>query len=214
MSTVRESSESIVEAARWRILGLLLERPRPGRHEEITALACEIGDRELGEVVEAVGALGEGEYLALLGPGGMVSPREVSYRGLEDPGWVLSDVSRCYAAFAYRPRAEDPPDHVAVEAGFVGYLHLKEGLARAEGDAEAAETTARARETFLAAHLGAIAGGLARKLAELGASPLAAAAVLLAARVPATAATSVPGTDPLAGGCGAHRGACANPVME
>jgi hypothetical protein len=42
---------------------------------------------------------------------------------------------------------------VAVEAGFVGFLELKESLAWANGDAESAHTVAAARAAFVAAHL-------------------------------------------------------------
>jgi len=103
---------------------------------------------------------------------------------MEDPGWILADVSRFYQAFAYRPRSEDPIDHVAVEAGFVGYLCLKEALARASGDEAAARETARARTEFVAEHLAAIAVPLAERLAAIGDGHLAATARVLASSVP------------------------------
>jgi hypothetical protein len=53
----------------------------------------------------------------------------------------LSDLARYYEAFGYRPRGEDPLDHVAVEVGFVAYLHLKEALALANEDDEGASVT-------------------------------------------------------------------------
>lgn len=55
----------------------------------------------------------------MLGPGGLASPREVAYRGMGDPGQILSDILAFHEAFAFRPEAEEPPDHVAVEAGFL-----------------------------------------------------------------------------------------------
>ena len=196
----RDAAHGIAEAARWRLLGLLLERPRAGWRDEIDALAREVGAPELRAAAEAARAATEGAYLRLLGPGGAVSPREVAYRGLQDPGWGMSDVMRFYEAFAYRPRAEDPPDHVAVEVGFVGYLHLKEGLARASGDDRAAETTRAAREEFLARHLAPVAGAFARRLAA-GGSYLATVAALLAACVPPSAEQPA-AADPDLGGCG------------
>lgn len=146
-------ADGIARAARWRLLGLLLERPRPGWSAEIERLAAEIDDPPLRAVVAAARDATEGEYHALLGPGAPASPREASALGLGDPGWMFSELARFYEAFGYAPRAEDPPDHVAVEAGFVGYLELKESLAWANGDADAAHTVAAARQAFVAAHL-------------------------------------------------------------
>ena len=125
----------------------------------------------------------EGEYLYLVGPGGIVSPREVSYRSFEDPGRILADLAATYAAFAFQPRAEESHDHLAVEAGFVGYLLLKEAFAVTRGDADAASTTAAARQGFLEAHLTA-ARPFAERLTAAGDSHLAAAARVLAERVP------------------------------
>jgi len=173
----------IAEAAEWRLIALLLERPRAGWHAEVAALSLEVPARALCEAARAAGNASEGEYLNLVGPGGIVSPREVTYRSFEDPGRILAGLAATYAAFAFQPRAEEASDHLAVEAGFVGYLLLKEAFAVARGDGEAASTTAAARSDFLEAHLTA-----ARPFAErLGGaeSYLAAAARVLAERVPA-----------------------------
>ena len=146
-------ADGIARAAHWRLLGLLLERPRAGWSTEIDRLADEIDDPPLRAVVAAARGITEGEYHALLGPGAPLSPREASALGFGDPGWMFSELARFYEAFGYAPRAEDPPDHVAVEAGFVGFLELKASLAWANGDAEAAHTVAAARAAFVAAHL-------------------------------------------------------------
>jgi len=176
---------AITAAAEWRLLGLLLERPRPGWHEEIAALAGEVADPAFRAAAAAAQTATEGAYLRVLGPGGLTSPRQVAYCGLADPGHILAQLSELYALFAYRPRAEDPFDHVAVEVGFVGYLWLKEAFARAAGQTEAAETAAHARTHFLAAHLANVGHGLVQRLAEAAAPPhLLAAARILADRVP------------------------------
>jgi TorA maturation chaperone TorD len=159
-------------AAAWRLIGLLFERPRSGWEDEITALGNELQDATLQQAVaEARRAISEhgsstvaAAYLAIFGPGGGVSPREVAYRGREDPGNILADLSAFHAAFAFHPRAEDPLDHVAVEAGFVGYLHLKEAFARSNADAEATRTSAEAAESFLTAHLRTFAEPLCHRL--------------------------------------------------
>lgn len=182
---------AIAEAAEWRLIGLLFERPREGWREEIRALAREIDKPELRNAARMVDAATEGEYLRLLGPGSAISPREVAYQPLADPGAILADLSALYEAFAYHPRAEDPIDHVAVEAGFVGYLFLKEAYAQNRGDEEAAERTAAVRVRFLDSHLSAF-GGFVQRLEAAGPSCLAGCARLLGSRLPEP---SAPGPD-------------------
>lgn len=162
---------ALADAAGWRLLGLLFERPRSGWLDQVVALGREVADSTLQQavsearrVVSELGSSAAAAYLAILGPGGAVSPREVAYRGREDPGGILADLSAFHAAFAFHPRAEDPLDHVAVEAGFVGYLRLKESYALSGGDAASASTCMEAGESFLAAHLRCFAEPLCRRL--------------------------------------------------
>jgi len=200
----RSDAQALVaEAAEWRLIALLLERPRTGWHAEVAALAREVRERALSDAAEAARNATEGEYLRLLGPG-RISPREVSYRTFEDPGRILADLAATYAAFAFQPRAEEPVDHLALEAGFIGYLLLKEAFAVARGDAEAASTTAAARRDFLSAHLTA-ARPFAQRLAAAGHSYLASSSRALAARVPEHHVPFAQGdgaTDATCGGCG------------
>jgi len=197
--------DAIAEAARWHLLALLLERPRPGWDLEIRSIAREVPDILLRSVADAADGATEGEYLHLLGPGGRVAAREVGHAVMRDPGWILADLARYYDAFGYAPRAEDPLDHVAVEVGFVAYLHLKEALARSGHDEDTASITREARDGFLREHLAPFAVSLARKLGPDEAGHLAGAADLLAARVPVV--DPIPPfeseIDPLANGCGA-----------
>jgi len=188
-SKTRTVNALIAQAAEWRLLGLLLERPRPGWHEEVAALGREVRHADLRGAAAAAAAATEGEYLALLGPAG-VSPREVSYQTFADPGALLAQLAAMYEAFAFQPRAEDPADHLAVEAGFVGYLFLKEAFARSRGERVAAATTATARQRMLAEHLTA-ARPLAQRLAAAGESYLAAASAILAEQVPEHRAVGV-----------------------
>lgn len=175
----------IAEAAAWRLIGLLLERPRSGWHQEIAALSHEVRDSALRAAAEAAREATEGEYLRLVGPGGAVSPREVSYRSFEDPGQILAELASIYNAFAFQPHAEEPIDHIAVEVGFVGYLTLKEAFAQAKGDTAAAKTTAAARRHFLENHLASFAAAFAPRLESTGPRYLAETGRLLVARVPA-----------------------------
>lgn len=195
--------DALDAAARWRLLGLLFERPSPGWADEVRALAAEVRHPALAVAADLAGSASEGPYLRLLGPGGAASPREAGHAGFADPGWILADLARHYEAFGFAPRVEDPLDHVAVETAFVAYLHLKEAAAAAAGDGEAAQRTARVREAFTATHLATIATPLARRLAAVDGSHLAAAAAVLASWVPAREVPPAAPGDPLDGGCGA-----------
>jgi hypothetical protein len=170
---------SVAEAAEWRLLGLLFERPRPGWREAVEALAAEVRDEGLRSAAAEARDADEGTYLSVLGPGGAVAAREAGYQTTGELGRILADVAAFYEAFAFRPAAEDPFDHVAVQAGFAGYLRLKEAYARARGDEENAETTAGALERFVQDHLRVMAGPMARRLAGCAPAYLVRAAASL-----------------------------------
>jgi hypothetical protein len=193
-------AEPLTEAADWRLLALLCERPRPGWETEVRALAAESNQPGLRDAAASAAGASEGEYLAYFGPGGPFSPREVAHRPMEDPGRILAGIAAYYDAFGYRPRGEDPADHVATEAGFMGYLALKEALATHAGDPEAAAIARDARRGFAVEHLSPLATGLAR-FAAAAPPHIAAAVAILASRAPAPAgrARAATGpTDPLA----------------
>lgn len=154
-------------AAEWRLLAMLLSRPRPGWREELEALAREAGaDGALAAAVAAAGDAGEGAYHALLGAGGVASPREAAHAGFLDPGRILADLAARYAAFGFSPAGEEPDDHLSIECDFVAYLFLKEAYARTRGEGEAADVTREARGRFLADHVAVAGHGFARKLPE------------------------------------------------
>lgn len=175
--------ELLGQAAAWRLFGLLFERPREGWRQEVESLCREVADAEIRAAAEAArDEASEGLYLALLGPGGAVSPREVSYRGMEDPGRIVADISAFYEAFAFRPQSEEPPDHVSVEAGFLGYLCLKEAYARLRGEGEQAEIASQAAARFLTEHLSVLAWPFADRLGKTDVRYLTLAAAALARR--------------------------------
>jgi len=156
--------ELLVESARWRLVGLLFRRPQTGWTTELATVAREVTDPDLSRAAELAAEATEGAYLAILGPGSPVSPREAGHRPHEDPGKILAHLTAFYDAFVYRSEREDPLDHVAVEADFAGYLALKEAYARASGSEENARLTREARARFLETHLRSIAAGLADRL--------------------------------------------------
>jgi len=175
----------IAEAAEWRLIGLLLERPRGSWYAEIAQLGSEVADRELRAVVAASDAANEGDYLRVLGPGGLVSPREVTYQPFADPGQLLAQLATYYGAFAFRPVVEEPLDHLAVEVAFVSYLLLKEAFARSRGATQASATTAHARRSFVERHLAPFATTFVQRLESAGPSYLLPIVRCLATRVPA-----------------------------
>jgi nitrate reductase assembly molybdenum cofactor insertion protein NarJ len=176
-------TELLREATAWRLLGLLFERPKDGWWREVDMLSREVADPEITAAAEAARKeASEGLYLALLGPGGPVSLREVTYRGMEDPGRIIADISAFYEAFAFQPETEEAPDHLAVEAGFIGYLCLKEAYARARGNEEEAELTANAAARLRETHLSTFAWPVAERLEIAAIRYLSLAASSLARR--------------------------------
>ncbi len=156
----------LTQAAAWRLASLLLERPRPQWRSEIIQLAPEIKDKNLRDSATNSAEATEELYHRLFGPGGTASPREVSYCGMEDPGQVMAQLSSFYQAFSFTPRREDSIDHISVEAGFIGYLFLKEAYAELQGDRESGDITKHARENFFRDHVERCVRGLVQRAEE------------------------------------------------
>jgi nitrate reductase assembly molybdenum cofactor insertion protein NarJ len=168
-TTGNEIAEALSEAAAWRMIGLLFECPHESWLDELQALTAEVANEELREAAEcAAQAASEGLYRTTFGPGGPAAPREVSYRDSLLAGQILGELRAQYEAFAYAPALQEPPDHVAVMAGFMGYLNLKDAYARLDAAETQAETAASAAERFAAEHLSVMAQSLAESLALSG----------------------------------------------
>jgi nitrate reductase assembly molybdenum cofactor insertion protein NarJ len=181
-ANARADAPLLRESAAWRLLGLLFERPREGWREEVDALEAIAADEALSAAVAAAREEAcEEAFLAILAPA-VVSPREVTWQRGADGGQLLAELRATYEAFAFRPVTEEPPDHVSVEAGFVGWMLLKEGYARAAEMPEAAALTAEARERFRKLHVARLAHSLATALPVWGVDYLSLAAAALAAR--------------------------------
>ncbi len=176
--------ELLRESAAWRMIALLFECPSAAWREQIAALAAEVDDPQLRAAAEAaLREATEGLYHTVFGPGGPAAPREVSYRRTVDAGAFLADLEAFYTAFAYTAQTPEPPDHVAVEAGFVAYLRFKEAYAVSRGDRPQAEVAADAAKHFLEDHLSLLADPLARALGASEIAYLATASAALARRV-------------------------------
>jgi hypothetical protein len=96
----------------------------------------------------------------------------------------MSELTGAYAAFGYTPAAMEPPDHVAVEVGFIAYLRFKEAYAVASADPEHAALTQNVAEQFRTQHVATMGAPLAAALAGSGIDYLVAASSLRAARAP------------------------------
>lgn len=159
--------DALEQAACWRLMGVLMECPDRGWLEEVGSLAREIADPLLRQAAAAAAAASDGSYLKIFGPGGRVSPREAAYRGMRDPGSVLADLNRFYKAFAFCPRIDEPPDHIATVAGFSGFLCTKEAYAVTRENLEALAITRNARKLFSESHLEGFVDQLAQRLSAL-----------------------------------------------
>ena len=176
--------ELLKQAAEWRLIGLLFEGPGATWRDDIVALARDVDDPLLASAVaHALAEASEGLYHSTFGPGGPAPPREVSYVMAIQLGSLLSELAAFYDAFAYKPVTREALDHVSVEAGFIGYLLLKQAYAVTRGDQEQASVTAEAAATFTREHLSALAEPLAATLGASGLDYLAEAARALATRV-------------------------------
>jgi len=171
------------ESAQWRLLGLLFEPPREDWREELKSLAAEVGDEPLAACAhQARQEADSGLYHSTFGPGGPACPREVSHRVTLVPGAILSELEAYYQGFGYQPTCPEAPDHVAVEAGFMAFLRLKQAYAMADGSSDQAEMAAAAAHRFLTEHLAVMAEPLARSLTNSGIAYLAAASAALRSR--------------------------------
>ncbi len=160
-------NELLREATEWRLIGLFFECPEGEWKTNVEGLAGEVADDNLRKAAEFSKAqAGEGLYHAIFGPGGPAPAREISYRDWVQPGYLLSELSAYYDAFSYSPATIEIPDHIAVEAGFISYLRMKEAFALMRGDEEGAEVTASASRKFIDEHLSKISERMAKSLAE------------------------------------------------
>jgi len=167
-TTIPDDVRQLIEdAVAWRMLGLAFERPRGGWRDHMASIANDSHDESVRTVAQLANEQASEElFLDVFGPGGAVSPREVAYRGYADPGHLLSELEAIYSAFAYEPKTEECPDHVSVEAGFVGYLRMKQAFARIVGDADAEKVAADAVEMFIGVHLAPVTVGLCKRFED------------------------------------------------
>ncbi len=171
------------QAAEWRLIGLLFEQPSAAWREQVASLGAEVADEKLKRAAEvALEEASEELYHSIFGPGGPASPREASYFDNIQLGYLIAELCAHYEAFAYKPSLGEAPDHVAVEAGFIAFLRLKEAYALAEDDSEHAGLTREAAQHFLSEHLARMAPTLAEKFVPSDVEYLTLASASLAER--------------------------------
>jgi hypothetical protein len=169
-----EQKRLLCDATEWSLISLLFQCPKHGWKDQISVLSTETEDGDLRAAAESAQTdSSEGLYHSIFGPGGPAPPREVSYRNWAEPGYLISELTSYYDAFSYYPEISEPVDHVAVEAGFIGYLRLKQAYALACSDTEHADIVAEACRQFVEEHLAVFAERLATRLADSGITYLA-----------------------------------------
>lgn len=182
------------EAAEWRLISLLFEYPGPSWHATVAALGAEVAEPRLRQAAEAAQQEAyEGMHHSLFGPGGPVPPREATYTSGVQLGYLLSEISAYYEAFAYQLETHEPDDHISVLTGFLAYLKLKEAFAQSCGDGEPAAVCAEAAQRFREDHLSTMVQPLAAALESVAPSYLVLASQVLLERVgpPRTAPAAI-----------------------
>jgi TorA maturation chaperone TorD len=179
----RPSQDLLRDAADWRLIGLLLECPSTAWREQVRVLSRDVNDPGLREAASlALDQASEGLYHSTFGPGGPAPPREATHRDTLQLGYLISELQAFYDSFGYRADSREPPDHIAVQAGFVAYLKFKQAFAESCGDKESAAITSDACREFIAEHLASTADPLSHVLAASGVPYLEAAARALSRR--------------------------------
>jgi nitrate reductase assembly molybdenum cofactor insertion protein NarJ len=159
--------ELLTAAVEWRLLGMLFERPLGDWAVQLAEVAKETASVELQNAVNsALKDACEAQYHATFGPCGPLSVREATYRKTMNLGQYLSQLSSLYDGFAYKPALDEAPDHIAVELGFVAYLHLKKAYALSQNDAEQAAIAGDVLERFLQEHVSTLAAPVALALRD------------------------------------------------
>ena len=172
------------EAAAWRLLSMLFECPSDSWRQRLQKLAREVDDATLREAVQiALEESSEGHYHSVFGPGGPAPAREVSYHDAMQLGYLMSDITARYSAFAFEPGESEPQDHLAIELRFVSYLRFKQAYAEACGDAEKALIAAEAADAFVKDHLRSMAEPVCASLEQSGCEYLRLAGQALLNRV-------------------------------
>ena len=210
----QEVKDLLRESAEWRLLGLLFEYPTAAWRQSLTALLPDLrGGALVALAQDALRYQTEGLHIALFGPSGSVPVREVAYQGGVQSGYLVSELAAYYNAFGYTPTADEPPDHLAIELGFLAYLKIKQALALACGDSAQASIASDAAASFSKDHLAVMAEPIANLLPAFAPDYLTEAGTVLLDRLGPAPRSSYPFSAPSMEegydddlGCGAESG--------
>ncbi len=164
-----EVHELLREAAEWRVLELLFQCPSPEWRDRITELRPDCGDADLALAIDIALEIGtEGAYHSIMGPGGPAPAREASYIDTMQLGYLMSELNAIYDAFGFHPETFEIADHVSVQAGFMGFLRLKQAFAEAAKQDEQAVLVRDCAAAFLRDHLSHIGQPMSAALEACG----------------------------------------------
>lgn len=172
--------------AMYRVCGIALGYPGPGRLAKVAELASQASAfadaqirTKLSALAEAIPSTEDGavaaQYVALFDGAAACAPYEGAYGPPQMAGKSaqLADIAGFYLAFGLEPATGQPDveDHIATEFEFMSVLAVKEAWALAEGHHEHAEITHDAAASFLTDHVGRWATAFARELSRMSALP-------------------------------------------
>jgi TorA maturation chaperone TorD len=186
MSAATAVEHALRRAALYRLCGIALGYPGPGRFDAVADLAeraaAAAGDElraHLLTLATTARASDEatlaGEHVALFDGAARCISCEGAYGPPQMAGKAaqLADIAGFYAAFGLEPGREDPnvEDHVGTELEFMSALAVKEAWALAEGHHERAEISHDAAVAFFTEHLGRWVPAFADALGAQSAAP-------------------------------------------
>ncbi len=169
MALTLEVRNLLNEAAQWHVLELLFQCPSAEWRRRILELRPECKHEQLTLAIDiALEIASEGAYHSIMGPGGPAPAREASYIDTMQLGYLMSELNAIYDAFGFHPETFEIVDHVSVQAGFMGFLRLKEAFALSAQQDEQAALVRDCAAEFLRGHISHIGEPLCAALEACG----------------------------------------------
>ena len=150
-------------AVEWKLIALLWERPRQHEPAQVGCLSSQIDDLFLKETGDLGCEATQEAYLKHFGPDGPVFLQETAYVICHSEK-ILRQIETIYDAFSFQSHAENPSDHIAVEADFISHLYVKEARARLANDADAYSVAIDVRTKFIEEHFRILVQALRKKI--------------------------------------------------
>ncbi len=153
-STMTDLRSTLVRATGYRLLAHLLTPPEEGWVQVSRALAeeADLPPDALTTTTDEDVLLEHQHVFAPTGPLSSCASDHVA-EGFAGKGSILGDVAGFYAAFGYEPELREPPDHFALQFGFLALLAMKQAAMAHAGNEEEADVAYRAEMDLLATHV-------------------------------------------------------------